>query len=88
MVKGSIGNTAIVTTTLTQSGGGDRPARATMKDVALLAGVSAKTVSRVVNGEPGASTEVRERVLQAAQRLDYRHNLGASTLRAVREDET
>ncbi|MET7280718.1 LacI family DNA-binding transcriptional regulator [Kribbella sp. NPDC005582] len=72
-----------MTTTLTQPGSGDRerPARATMKDVALLAGVSAKTVSRVVNGEPGASTEVRERVLQAAQRLDYRHNLGASTLR-------
>ena len=52
-----------------------------MKDVAQLAGVSVKTVSRVVNGEPGASVEVRERVLQAADRLDYRHNLGASTLR-------
>lgn len=52
-----------------------------MKDVAQLAGVSVKTVSRVVNGEPGASVAVRERVLQAAERLDYRHNLGASTLR-------
>ena len=52
-----------------------------MKDVALLAGVSVKTVSRVVNGEPGASTAVRQRVLNAAERLDYRHNLGASTLR-------
>lgn len=71
-----------MTTTLTQSGSeGDRPARSTMKDVAQLAGVSVKTVSRVVNGEPGASTAVRERVLLAAERLDYRHNLGASTLR-------
>ncbi|GAA1521276.1 LacI family DNA-binding transcriptional regulator [Kribbella lupini] len=52
-----------------------------MKDVAQLAGVSVKTVSRVVNGEAGASVEVRERVLRAAERLDYRHNLGASTLR-------
>ncbi|MEU4192430.1 LacI family DNA-binding transcriptional regulator [Kribbella sp. NPDC026611] len=69
-------------TTLTQSSSGpERPARSTMKDVAQLAGVSVKTVSRVVNGEPGASVEVRERVLQAVDRLDYRHNLGASTLR-------
>lgn len=60
---------------------GSRPSRATMKDVALLAGVSVKTVSRVVNGEPGASTAVRQKVLNAAERLDYRHNLGASTLR-------
>jgi LacI family transcriptional regulator len=52
-----------------------------MKDVAQLAGVSVKTVSRVVNGEPGASAAVRERILKAAERLDYRHNLGASTLR-------
>ncbi|TDU88011.1 LacI family transcriptional regulator [Kribbella voronezhensis] len=82
MVKGSIGNTADMTTTLTHSGGGaERPARSTMKDVAALAGVSVKTVSRVVNGEPGASPAVRERILQAAERLDYRHNLGASTLR-------
>ncbi|WP_433012314.1 LacI family DNA-binding transcriptional regulator [Kribbella sp. CA-294648] len=71
-----------MTTTLTHSGSdGERPARSTMKDVAQLAGVSVKTVSRVVNGEPGASAVVRERVLRAAERLDYRHNLGASTLR-------
>ncbi|MFK4088250.1 LacI family DNA-binding transcriptional regulator [Kribbella sp. NPDC020789] len=71
-----------MTTTLTQSGSGnERPPRSTMKDVAQLAGVSVKTVSRVVNGEPGASAEVRERVLRAAERVDYRHNLGASTLR-------
>ncbi len=71
-----------MTTTMTQDGSDDpRPARATMKDVALLSGVSVKTVSRVVNGEPGASTAVRQRVLDAVERLDYRHNLGASTLR-------
>ena len=43
--------------------------------------VSVKTVSRVVNDEPGVSPEVRRRVLEAAERLGYRHNLTASNLR-------
>lgn len=55
--------------------------RATMRDVAALAGVSIKTVSRVVNGEPGVAVAVRERVQDAVQRLDYRHHLAASNLR-------
>lgn len=52
-----------------------------MRDVAALAGVSLKTVSRVVNDEPGVSPDVRERVTAAVQRLDYRPNLAASNLR-------
>ena len=52
-----------------------------MRDVAALAGVSLKTVSRVVNEEPGVSPDVRERVSAAVQRLDYRPNLAASNLR-------
>ncbi len=52
-----------------------------MRDVASLAGVSLKTVSRVVNVEPGVSEPVRERVLRAVGQLDYRHNLAASNLR-------
>jgi LacI family transcriptional regulator len=52
-----------------------------MRDVAALAGVSPKTVSRVVNGEPRVTTGVRTRVLRAAEQLDYRHNLAASNLR-------
>lgn len=52
-----------------------------MRDVAALAGVSLKTVSRVVNKEPGVSEDLREKVAKAAQRLDYRHNLAASNLR-------
>lgn len=52
-----------------------------MREVAALAGVSLKTVSRVINGESGVKDGVRARVLEAAQRLDYRHNLGASNLR-------
>ena len=56
-------------------------ARATMKDVAALAGVSLKTVSRVVNREAGVSAAVRERVELAASRLDYSHTVHASNLR-------
>ncbi|MEP6649468.1 MAG: LacI family DNA-binding transcriptional regulator [Lapillicoccus sp.] len=52
-----------------------------MRDVAALAGVSLKTVSRVVNCEPGVSDDLRERVERAVERLDYTHNLTASNLR-------
>ncbi|WP_404386743.1 LacI family transcriptional regulator [Knoellia locipacati] len=59
----------------------ERAGRATMRDVAALAGVSIKTVSRVVNAEAGVADPVRERVQDAVTRLDYRHHLGASNLR-------
>ena len=52
-----------------------------MRDVAALAGVSFKTVSRVVNAEAGVSNALRERVQAAAEQLHYRHNLAASNLR-------
>lgn len=55
--------------------------RATMRDVAALAGVSLKTVSRVVNAEGGVSPALAERVDRAVTQLDYRHNLAASNLR-------
>ena len=52
-----------------------------MRDVAALAKVSLKTVSRVVNGESGVSPRLAKRVTAASERLAYRHNLTASTLR-------
>lgn len=55
-----------------------------MRDVAALAGVSLKTVSRVVNREDGVSPEMTDRVVAAVGRLDYRHNLAASNLRRGR----
>lgn len=62
--------------------GGLRPrSRATMREVAALAGVSLKTVSRVVNDEPGVTDAVRGRVRAALAQLDYRPNLAASNLR-------
>ena len=55
--------------------------RATMQDVATVAGVSLKSVSRVVNRESGVSETLVERVESAVQKLGYRHNLAASFLR-------
>ncbi|MFG2555787.1 LacI family DNA-binding transcriptional regulator [Streptomyces sp. NPDC048581] len=52
----------------------------TMTEVARTAGVSQKTVSRVVNGEPHVSPEVRDRVLRAIRELDYRPNNAARAL--------
>src|SRR5258706_9963200 len=58
----------------------DRP-RPTMRDVAALAGVSLKTVSRVINAEPAVSADLLARVERAIEQLDYRPNLTASSLR-------
>ena len=58
-----------------------RPSRATMHDVATLAGVSLKSVSRVVNAEPGVSDAMARKVRSAVAELGYRHNLTASHLR-------
>ncbi|HEU5470072.1 MAG TPA: LacI family DNA-binding transcriptional regulator [Actinophytocola sp.] len=52
-----------------------------MSDVARLAGVSIKTVSRVVNAEPGVHADTAKRVLAAIDRLGFRRNLGALNLR-------
>lgn len=47
-------------------------ARATIIDVARATGVSAQTVSRVVNNRPGMSEATRLRVQEAVERLGYR----------------
>ena len=52
-----------------------------MRDVAEMAGVSLKSVSRVVNREAGVSEELARRVRAAVDELGYRHNLAASLLR-------
>ena len=58
--------------------------RVTVAQVAEEAGVSAMTVSNVLNGRPGASEETRRRVLEAAERLGYQPNLSARNLKAGR----
>ena len=52
-----------------------------MRDVAALAGVSLKTVSRVVNGAKTVDAEMAARVGRAVAQLNYRHNMTASNLR-------
>ena len=54
--------------------------KATIDDVAELAGVSIKTVSRVVNHEPNVRDSTREKVEQAIAKLNYRPNLSARNL--------
>jgi DNA-binding LacI/PurR family transcriptional regulator len=61
-----------------------RPRRPAGTDVAKAAGVSQKTVSRVMNGEPHVKEEVRLRVLRAAQELGYRRNNAARALTSGR----
>lgn len=52
-----------------------------MNDVARLAGVGLKTVSRVVNGEPRVSEAMAERVRAAIEELGYSPHEGARLLR-------
>jgi LacI family transcriptional regulator len=56
---------------------------ATIKDVARRAGVSLKTVSRVINRETSVREDTREKVERAIEALGYRPNLSARSLRAA-----
>jgi DNA-binding LacI/PurR family transcriptional regulator len=58
--------------------------RATVKDVAALAGVSPKTVSNVINGVVFVRPDTRTRVESALAELDYVPNLSARGLRTGR----
>ncbi|MGW1839670.1 LacI family DNA-binding transcriptional regulator [Streptomyces sp. NPDC002067] len=58
--------------------------RPTMKDVAARAGVGLKTVSRVVNGEPGVTPDTERRVQEAITALGFRRNDSARILRKGR----
>src|ERR671939_1464255 len=59
----------------------ERRERPTMRDVAALAGVGIKTVSRVFNDVPSVAPELVDRVRSAADKLGYRPNLHAASLR-------
>lgn len=58
--------------------------KATIDDVANLAGVSIKTVSRVVNREQNVRESTREKVQQAITQLNYRPNISARNLASMR----
>jgi LacI family transcriptional regulator len=58
----------------------DVTGRPTVYDVARVAGVSIKTVSRVVNQSPGVSAKTRRLVLDAVHELGYVVNAAARSL--------
>ena len=58
--------------------------RTTLKDVAEHVGVSAKTVSNVVNGTGWVTDDLRARVQAAIDDLGYRPNVAARNLRSGR----
>lgn len=54
--------------------------KATINDVAKLAGVSIKTVSRVINNEPGVRQNTIDKVTAAVTELNYQPNQSARSL--------
>lgn len=63
-------------------GGTGQPAkRPTLYDVAADAGVSAMSVSRVLNEHPDVSADMRQRVHRSVKKLGYRRNENARSLR-------
>lgn len=61
-----------------------RPRPTSMMDVAAHAGVSQKTVSRVVNDEPHVTAEIRAKVTASIAELGFRPNAAARTLKGAR----
>jgi LacI family transcriptional regulator len=59
---------------------GSRRREATIKDVAREAGVSAMTVSRVVNDKTNVRPATREKIQNAIKKVGYRPNIGARVL--------
>lgn len=53
----------------------------TLKDVAMAAGVSYQTVSKVLNKQATVSPETEERIWEAVRQLHYRPNVSARNLR-------
>src|SRR3954467_12190987 len=62
--------------------------RPTMRDVADMAGVSLKTVSRVINAEAGVTPSTAERVTAAITELGFERNDLAASLRHGRSSST
>ncbi|MFI6348431.1 LacI family DNA-binding transcriptional regulator [Streptomyces sp. NPDC050560] len=62
----------------TTAPGGGR--KATIKDVARLAGVSPSAVTLAVHGKPGVSAKTKQRILDAARELGWSPNQAAQSL--------
>jgi LacI family transcriptional regulator len=53
----------------------------TIKDIAKKLGVNASTVSRALNGKPGVSAQLREKIIQLAEKMGYLPDLTAMGLK-------
>lgn len=60
--------------------------KTTLRDVAAAAGVSPMTASNALHGKAGVKESTRQKVIEAAERLDYRINLTASMLKSGRSN--
>ena len=60
---------------------------ATLKDIAKITGVSIKTVSRAINNNGYVRKELRELILNEAERIGYVSNRAAKNLRSNASDE-
>jgi LacI family transcriptional regulator len=61
--------------------------RSTIRDVAAAAGVSVKTVSRVLNDHPYVRADTRRRVDEAMRRLDFRPSIAARILSGAKSNQ-
>ena len=61
--------------------------RATIRDVAAEAGVSIKTVSRVLNDHPYVRPDTKDRVNAAMRRLDFRPSIAARILSGAKSNQ-
>lgn len=61
--------------------------RSNIRDVAARAGVAVKTVSRVLNGHPYVSADMRERVETAMRALDFRPSVAARILSGAKSNQ-
>jgi LacI family transcriptional regulator len=62
----------------------DEQGKPTLHNVGALAGVAARTVSRVINNEPGVSQKTSAKVREAIAQLGFRPNLAARALKSDR----
>jgi LacI family transcriptional regulator len=61
--------------------------RSNIRDVAALAGVAVKTVSRVLNAHPYVSAETKARVEEAMRSLDFRPSVAARILSGAKSNQ-
>lgn len=64
---------------------GENQKRATVKDVARIAGVSIGTVDRVLHDRGEVSQKSKERVLKVIEEIGYKPNIYASMLASNKE---